>query len=248
MAFFEELNELRKFLLPCLGVFLAFSALCFVFGITQIELFGESFYFLVPTFKSFSVQFLEIIKENLLPEGVQLIATNPLNAFFAQITVSLFLGLVFSLPFILYKFIKYLVPALYGKEKKIVFKVLAPSFFLFGAGCLFAYFVLIPLTFDILYSYAERMGAALFFTINEFVGMVLAFIVVTGIIFLLPVFMVLLSRLGIIRSSFWQKNWRYAILASLIFSAIITPDGTGITMLILSLPMVGLYFLGCLLS
>lgn len=248
MAFFQELDELKKFILPCLILFLAFSILFFTFGISKIEVLGQSFYFISPASKSISAQFLGIMRQDLLSEDIRLITTNPLNAFLAQVVVSLFLALVLTLPYFLYKLIYYLSPALYGHEKRIIFKVLVPSIVLFGAGCLFAYFVLIPSTFNLLYSYAARVGAMTFFSINEFVTLVLAFTVATGIIFLLPIFMILLSRLGIVEAAFWKRNWRQAILVCLILSALITPDGTGITMLILSVPMAGLYFLGCVLS
>ncbi len=248
MAFFEELIELRKFILSSLIVFLFFSFFFFFLGTGQIELFGQTFYFLSPTAQSFSVQFLEMMRQDLLTPKIQLIVTNPLNAFLAQITVSLFLAFIFSLPFFLFQMIKYLNPTFYSHERRGVLKALVPSLFLFFLGCLFAYFLLIPLSFRLLYSFAERMDALTFFNINEFVTLVMGMMAATGIIFLLPVFMVLLSRLGIIKKGFWKENWRYAILIFLIFSAIITPDGSGLTMLILSVPMAGLYFFGCLLS
>jgi len=232
MYFFEELNELKRIIIPCLIVFVCLAAFFFVFP------------FSVP----FSAKLLTIMKQDLLSPTVKLITTNPLNAFLAQMMVSLFLALLAGLPFYLYKIIKYLAPALYEKERKAVFKALIPSTFLFLAGCVFAYFLLIPYSFDILYSFAAKVGAETFFAISDFVSSVLAFMIVSGTIFLLPVFMVLLSRLGLVEHVFWRKKWRIAILITLIFSAIITPDGTGITMMLLSLPVAGLYFLGCILS
>lgn len=127
-------------------------------------------------------------------------------------------------------------------------KVLTPSTLLFAGGCLFAYFLIVPPTLRILYSYATRLEALPFFTIHEFVKTVLGLVVGIGISFLLPVFMVLLTRLGLVESDFWKKKWRYAISGCLIVAAIITPDGTGITMLLLTLPLAGLYYIGCLLS
>jgi len=232
MYFFEELNELKKMIMPCLLVFFCFSIFFFIFPFTQ----------------PLSAWCLEITKQNLLPSAVQLITTNPLNAFLAQMMVSFLLALVLGLPFYLYKIIKYLTPAFSEKETGLMLKVLTPCLGLFLAGCLFSYFFLIPSTFKILYSYAVKIGAATFFTVNDFVIVVLILTLAGGIIFLLPVSMVLLSRLGLVGPAFWKKKWRNAILMCLIFSAIITPDGTGITMLILSLPITGLYFLGCILT
>jgi len=233
MNLFKEVNELKKTFLPWLYVFLAFTI----------------FFFILPSpLNSFSAQFFYKIQEYLLPKGMQLIATNPLTPFLAQMTVALFLGFILTLPFLLYKIIKYLLPALYEHERKTIAKILIPSLILFISGCLFAYLSLIPLTFKLLYPFAKVMGVTQFFAINEFITLTLAFMVAVGVIFLFPVFMVLLSYFGIIKVDFWKKNWRYAILIILIFTAVITPDNSGITMFLLFFPLTGLYFLGYIVS
>src|SRR5256885_1037963 len=62
--------------------------------------------------------------------------------------------------------------------------------------------------------------------------------------FQLPVLMYGLSALGIVRSDFWKKYWRFAAIAIFLFGAIITPDGSGITMFLVALPMLALYVVG----
>ena len=66
-----------------------------------------------------------------------------------------------------------------------------------------------------------------------------------GTMFLLPLFMILLSYLRIISAEFWINKWRFALIFFLVLCAIITPDGTAISMIILFVPLVGLYFVGC---
>jgi sec-independent protein translocase protein TatC len=83
-----------------------------------------------------------------------------------------------------------------------------------------------------------------FFSLDEFVYYVFSLSIAVGIMFLLPLFMILLSMMRIIEASFWKKKWRHAILIFLVLSAIITPDGTGVSMIILFLPLAVLYFLG----
>jgi sec-independent protein translocase protein TatC len=183
-----------------------------------------------------------------LPTGVQLIVTNPLAAFLSQVIISVFSAFILTFPFFLYKIVSYLFPALFDKEKKILLSILLPSVLLFFSGCIFAYHFLIPKTFDILYQYSAIMGAISFFSVREFVSLVLGIMLAAGTMFLLPIFMVFLNFSGLISGDFWKNNWRYSVLIFLIFSAIITPDGTGITMAMLALPMAGLYFLGILIS
>ena len=212
-------------------------------------LVGFSFlFFLFPPGRSFSLLFFDRIKSDLLPRGVELIATNPMSAFLAQMVIAFVLAFIVISPFFIYGIIKYLSPALYKKEKGVLLKLVIPSAFLFVGGSIFSYFFIIPPSFEILYSFTTAMGALPFFTVGEFVYSVLGLILAVGIMFLLPVFMGILSRLGIFPPGFWKNNWRYAFLVFLIFSAIITPDGTGITMTILAIPLVGLYGLGMIVS
>ena len=252
MNFFNELlNELKEFIKSILSwiyLLFAFAFFFFLFGLKEVELFGRNLFLPLPTLHSFSAQFFGKIQTDLLPAGVQLIVTNPLSAFSAQIITSLLLGFVLTFPFFLYKTMRYLYPALLGKEKKIILRILTPSVILFFAGSLFAYFFLIPSTFRILYSYTAVIGAIPFFSVQEFITLVFGMVIVGGIISLLPVFMVLLSFSGVIEPDFWKNNWRYAFLIFLIFSAIITPDGTGITMAMLTAPLAGFYFLGIIIT
>jgi len=233
MIFFQELKIFIRNILSWIYLLLGFSF----------------FFFLFPRpIHSLSAQFFGKIRQDLLPPGARLIVTNPLSAFLAQVQISLLLAFIFTLPFFLYKTMKFLLPALYPNERKAIIRTLFPSALLFFAGCLFAYFLLIPATFTVLYPYAVAIEAVPFFSVQEFITLVFGIMLVAGIMFLLPVFMVFLTSFGIIEPDFWKKNRRYAFLLFLIFSAIITPDGTGITMLMLSAPLAGLYSLGILVA
>lgn len=105
-------------------------------------------------------------------------------------------------------------------------------------------YLVIPFTLNFLYNYAEFIGAETFLTVNDFVTFVLQFILGFGIAFQLPIIMYVLSLSGLTDSKFWQKNFRYAIIIITIFGAVITPDGSGITMWFVALPMIALYAFG----
>ena len=244
MALFDELKELGKSILLWFYFFVGLAVFFFGFGLKQIEILGRSFFLPLPTIYSFASQFFRYLQENLLPSQVKVIVLNPLNAFLAQLIIALSLAFIFTFPLLLYRLIKYISPALYQQERKAVSKVVIPSVILFVLGCLFAYFILIPPTFKILYAFASSLGALPFFTAKDFVILTFVLTIVVGIMFQIPIFMVLLSRLGLVDANFWKKNWKFVFVGFLIFSAIITPDGTGVTMLILFLPLAGLYFLG----
>ena len=245
MWFFTELKEFIRSILSWIIVLVGFSFFFFLFDFKEVFLFDKAYLLPLPsTYDSFASQALLVIQEDLLPQGVELIVTNPLSAFLAQVIVSLLMAFIVTLPYFFYKMFGYLFPALFESERKAILKVLLPSVFLFFAGCAFAYHILIPLIFKTLYPYTVIIGAVPFFSVQEFISLVFGIMIAVGIMFLLPVFMSLLAFLGLIGPSFWKRNWRHALLVFLIFSAIITPDGTGISMMILSAPLAGLYFLG----
>ena len=87
-----------------------------------------------------------------------------------------------------------------------------------------------------------------YFSLDSFVSSVFLLTVSVGVIFLLPVVMVLLTRLSIIPHEWWWEHWRGALLTSLILSAVITPDGSGVTMAFLFIPLMLLYGIGAVLS
>lgn len=245
MWFFTELKELIRSILSWIVVLVSFSFFFFLFEFKEISIFNRSYLLPSPSaYESFASKTLLVIQKDLLPQGVELIVTNPLSAFLAQVIISFLMAFIVTLPYFFYKMFGYLFPALFENERKVLLKVLMPSVLLFFAGCAFAYFILIPLIFKTLYPYTVIIGAVPFFSVQEFITLVFGIMIAVGIMFLLPVFMSLLSFLGLIGTSFWKRNWRHAFLVFLIFSAIITPDGTGISMMILSAPLVGLYFLG----
>jgi sec-independent protein translocase protein TatC len=78
----------------------------------------------------------------------------------------------------------------------------------------------------------------------DFVTFVLQFLLAFGFSFQLPLVMYAISASGMVDSDFWRKNIRYAIVAIVIFGAVITPDGSGVTMWFIAGPMIALYFAG----
>jgi sec-independent protein translocase protein TatC len=70
------------------------------------------------------------------------------------------------------------------------------------------------------------------------------FLIAYGLVFELPIIMAGLTNLGVVQAEFWKENWRYAFVGMVIFGAIVTPDGSGITQLIVAFPMMLLYVIG----
>lgn len=149
------------------------------------------------------------------------------------------------MPIIIKEVYGFVSPAVGRKTKQIgIASVFLPTLSLFIAGIAFSYLIVIPFTIDFLYRYGQSLGVATFLNISDFVSFVLQFFLGFGIAFELPIIMYAISLTQLLDPKFWRHNFRYATIILVIFGAIITPDGSGITMWFVAGPMIGLYLIG----
>ena len=246
--FFYELEKLRGVVLRPFVLFFTVVLGLLVLSFREVTLYGLPIPLLVVGTPTLATNLFLSAKSFLVPENVPLVALGPVSAFVAPLTMSLLVSLLITFPYTLYSIEKYLRPALYQKERATIYKFLLPSLFLFYLGCAFGYFLIIPKTFSILYSFAAPIGVTPLFDLDSFVSSVFLVTVSVGATFLLPVAMVLLTRLSLIPHEQWLQHWRGALLAALVFSAVITPDGSGVTMVFLFVPLILLYGIGAVFS
>jgi sec-independent protein translocase protein TatC len=249
MFFIEHLNELRIRFMRVIFFTIGIVIFSSVFGLHLITINNYSFYFFFPAvYNNIASQITLFLSNNLLPEGVSLIQTAPGQSLFAQISVSILVGVTCAIPIIVKEVFGFVSPAISQKTKKITFfRFIFPITILFLMGIIFSFFIAIPVILTFLYQYGQSLGILSFLSINEFVSFVLQFFIAFGISFQLPLIMYVLSLTGLINNKFWIKNFRYALIFIIIFGAIITPDGSGLTMWFISIPMLLLYFLGILI-
>jgi sec-independent protein translocase protein TatC len=191
-----------------------------------------------------AAQITNHMKFNLVPEDVQLIQTAPGQAFFAQIYIAALVGIVAGMPIIIKELVGFIKPALKENEINVSRSISLPALGLFIAGCIFSYNFVIPYILEFLYKYGESAGLVTFLNIMDFVTFVLQFLLAFGFSFQLPLVMYAISTSGMVDSNFWRKNIRYAIVVIVIFGAVITPDGSGVTMWFIAIPMIILYVAG----
>ncbi|NOJ29667.1 MAG: twin-arginine translocase subunit TatC [Nitrososphaeraceae archaeon] len=197
-------------------------------------------------FNNTATQIALFMSNTLLPKEVKLIQTAPGQAFFAQINIAILIAIIASIPVIVKETFGFISPAIINKEKRIkqIVKISIPATGLLIVGMIFSYVLVIPFVLDFLYKYGESIGVATFLNINDFISFVLQFLLGFGISFELPVIMYIVSLTDLVDYNFWRKNFRYALLVFVILGAIITPDGSGITMWFITGPMIGLYMVG----
>ena len=240
-----HLEELRKRLLRMVLAVGIISLFVLSFHLTSFDYNGMTLYY--PTLDpldNIAAQVTITMKDQMVPDSVQLIQTAPGQAFFAQFYIAGLLGIVFGMPVIVKEFVGFISPALDKKEVKIIRNITIPAVGLFIIGCLFSYYFVTPQILEFLYKYGEVSGLVTFLNVVDFITFVLQFLLAFGISFQLPLVMYAVSATGIVEPKFWRKNIRYSVVIIVIFGAVITPDGSGVTMWFISLPMMALYLLG----
>lgn len=226
----HELKVLRNLLLRVALSFFVFTIICF--GVP-----------IAPGGISPAQWGIEHIQRDLLPDGTPLLALTPLDGFIARAQVAMLMGAVPTVGMLLVELWFFIAPGLYAHERRGFAWFLLSSVVLIGCGAVFAYTILIPFIFAALFAFVPE-GAVQYFAIGETISSVVGLLFVTSLLFLIPVGMALLSGLGLVSPSFWASHARHALLLVLLLSAIITPDGSGVSMVLLAVPVCGLYTLG----
>lgn len=221
MSYLGHLAELRKRLFRSVAVLIVTSAGAFYW----VEIFAD---------------FL------LVPAGnLDFIYLSPPDLFMTYVKLSLSVGLVISLPVILFEIWMFISPALTKVEKRSIFFSLCAGSLLFLIGASFAYYIIIPFTIKFFLGY-ESARITPMLSITEYFRFLFNLGLSFGAAFELPILSGLLGALGILKAEILIKARRIAILLIFIAAAIITPPDI-ISQVLLALPMLGLYEISILI-
>lgn len=196
-----------------------------------------------------SYKLLESLVGPLSEFDVSLINVNLAQQFMIHLKVALWAGALCVSPYILYVMFGYVAPALYEKERKYAIAAVGCGYFMFVTGVLLNYFVIFPLTFRFLGTYQVSQDVVNMISLESYVGTLGMLCLVMGVVFEMPVLCWLLGKMGVLSAKMMQKARRYAIVAIVAISAIITPSGDAFTLIVVSLPIYLLYELSvCVLK
>jgi sec-independent protein translocase protein TatC len=169
------------------------------------------------------------------------------EGFMSILKVCIYAGLVVSLPFILYQFWAFIMPALYENERKSVIPYVASTTALFLGGITFAYFLVLPVGLRFLVGYGSTMFNMLL-QADKYISFVALFVLAFGVVFELPLIMMLLAWIGILDHKKMRKYRKYAILVEAVIAMVFTPSQDPVSMMLMLVPLIILYEVGIQLS
>ena len=216
MTLVEHLDELRNRLIVSIIALGVAFALCF----WQNDLLLE-------------------IANAALPDGTQPLTLSPTEPFFTTVEVSGYGAFILALPVLIYQLYAFVLPAFSDREKKVIMPFLLAIPFLFIAGVVFAYFVVLPVAIKFLLNFNEAQFQTevrakdyySFFGLTE---------LAMGLLFQIPIAILSLTRLGVVEPDFFSKNRRYAIFIIAVVSAA-APGGDPVSMFLIMIPLLILY-------
>ncbi len=182
---------------------------------------------------------LDLLVKPLTASGNMVYFSQPVEAFMTRMKLAVVLGLFLVLPFVLLRVYRFVLPGLYAKERKVVTPLLIVSVGLFYLGVAFAYVVLIPKVMAFMLNYATTYMQPLI-GIGPYFAFVAKLCLAFGLVFELPLVILILSHLGLVKPRTLLKSWRYALLAIVVMSAMLTPPDV-FSQLVMAGPVMLLY-------
>ena len=152
-------------------------------------------------------------------------------------------GLVIASPWVFYQIWSFVAAGLYIHERKYVYIFLPVSMLLFFAGVSLAFFFVFEPVLDFLFGFNARMGIAPQPRINDWLSFVLFLPLGFGVAFQLPLIMLFMNRINLFSVQDYLSKWRVSVMIIFGLSMLLTPSDP-ISMIMLAVPLTGLYFLG----
>jgi len=179
--------------------------------------------------------------------GGKLIYTEPGEGFFLYLKVAALTGVLISSPYVMWQVWLFIAPGLYSKEKRLAVPFVVGSSSLFVAGAAFAHYMLFPAVWRFFAGFSNDF---MVFTprIDPVFGLYVKLLLGMGLVFQMPMLILVLARLGLVSAGFLARNIKYAILIIFIVAAVVTPDGSPVTQALVAAPMCILYVLGILVA
>lgn len=250
MSFLEHLEELRWHIIRSVMAVMVMAVVAFVM---------KDFIFSKVIFKPKTPDFWtnrmfaqfgdfigsEAIKIN--QSDLQLISIKMAGQFLTHIWTALIAGFIVASPIVFFEFWRFIKPALYENEKKYASGAVFFTTVLFLLGVLFGYYLIVPLSIHFLGSYSISGEVVNQININSYISTVSSISLASGVVFLLPIFVFFLSKVGLLTPEFMKRYRKHSYVVMLLLSAIITPPDV-FSQIMVAFPLVFLYEIGIIIS
>ncbi|MCH3881966.1 MULTISPECIES: twin-arginine translocase subunit TatC [Tenacibaculum] len=244
MSFLDHLEELRWHLVRSFVAIFIVGILVFTFQtyIFDTVLFAHlrpdfpTYQFLCKVFSAIGIDssFCDLSFSQTLQ------SLNPTQQLMTAVWTSLILGFIFSFPYILWEFWKFIAPGLHSSERKKSKGFIFVSSFLFFLGVLFSYYVILPMSVYFFYNYQISDLVVNNFKLDGYVSLITNTLLGVAVFFELPVVIYFLSKIGLVTPEFLRTYRKHALVVVLVLSAIITPPDVA-SQIIVAVPIMILY-------
>ncbi len=241
MSFIDHLEELRWHIIRALIAVIIGAIIIFIFAreFVDLILFGPT----DPGFISLkwfcSLSHSIGLGDALCMSGVDVkFQSNTMTGqFIATFTIAFVGGFIVAFPYVFWEFWRFVKPALSPKELKRTRGIIFWISLLFFTGVLFGYFILTPFMINFYFNYSLSDKIIILPTFSDYIENLIYLTVGIGILFQLPLLVMLLARIGIITARFLKKYRRHALVTILIIAAIITPTTDPVSLTIVTIPL-----------
>lgn len=166
------------------------------------------------------------------PSRIVLIAGSPTGPIRVVLASALFFGILFSSPVSLYLFYRYVKPALYPHERRAAVKIILAVAGLFYGGLIYGFTIIAPITIRIMLYFSAALGVEPYVNVADLYEFIVFSILATVAGFLIPLAVYMLGRVFHIDIGL-RRHWRYIFVVGYAVLAVLTPDPTPITALLI---------------
>ena len=249
--FLDHLESMRWHIIRSLGVTITITIIVFLmkkFVFEQIIFAPKNIDFITYKMLCLLSDKLHLGATLCITEiGFSVINIDMAGQFLLHLKVSFLMGLVISFPYVLWEVWRFIKPALHVKEIKTTRGVVFFSSMLFFIGVSFGYYILTPFSINFLGSYSIADEVVNTISLGSYIAMLIMLVLVSGMIFELPIIIYFLAKLGLVTDKFMKQYRKHAFVIILVLSAIITPPDVTSQVLI-ALPLYFLYEVGIIIA
>jgi sec-independent protein translocase protein TatC len=242
LIIFEHLDELRKRLI------ISFVTVCIAFLVCFYYSDHLLYLLKLPLDHQLNIThtapFFKLVRA---VTEIDLYFIAPAEAFWAHLKISMIFSVLISFPVIITETWLFIKPALFNEERRLIVPLILFSILLFITGLLFCFLIVLPFAMEFLLNYKTESLVPML-TLEHYIDFTLKFILAFGVIFQLPVILVLLTKLNIITPDMLKRNRKYAVLIVFIVAAILTPTPDIFNQCLMAVPLMLLYEVSILIA